>query len=98
ALACSISGPIAAPAAGFGEDPPSELAAVLVRKAKRAEKAGDIAQAYVYYSQASAIQPRNRGYRAQAEALRLRGAAAIQAAASPAGPLPDLPVPDAAGA
>ena len=61
--------------ADFGEDPPSELALVLVRKAKQAEKAGDIADAYVYYSQASALQPKNRGYRARAAALQARGAA-----------------------
>lgn len=77
ALACSVAFP-----AGFDEDPPSELATVLVRKAKRAEKAGDLAQAYVYYSQASAIQPRNRGYRAKAAALQLRGAAQIKKASS----------------
>jgi len=71
------------PAAGFDADPPSELAAVLVRKAKRAEKSGDLAQAYVYYSQASAIQPKNRGYRNKAEALRVRGAAQIKSASTP---------------
>lgn len=68
-LAC-----LTAQAADFGEDPPSELALVLVRKAKLAEKAGDIADAYVYYSQASALQPKNRGYRARAAALQARGA------------------------
>ena len=54
------------------EDPPSELALVLVRKAKVAEKAGDVADAYVYYSQASALQPRNRSYRAAAAVLPVR--------------------------
>jgi len=69
-LAC-----LTARAADFGEDPPSELALVLVRKAKLAEKTGDIADAYVYYSQASALQPKNRGYRVRAAALQARGAA-----------------------
>ena len=69
------------------EDPPSELAAVLVRKAKSAEKSGDLAQAYVYYSQASALQPKNRGYRAAAAALQTRGAAQIKSASAP---VPDI--------
>jgi type II secretory pathway component GspD/PulD (secretin) len=73
---------MAAPAAGFDEDPPSELAAVLVRKAKRAEKAGDLAQAYVYYTQASALQPRNRGYRSRAAELQKRGADQIRKAST----------------
>src|SRR5580704_13547056 len=78
-FAFALSGAIAA---DF-EDPPSELAAVLVRKAKSAEKSGNLAQAYVYYSQASALQPRNRGYRATAAALQARGAAQIKSASSP---------------
>src|SRR6185437_7912641 len=69
--------------AGF-DDPPSELALVLVRKAKSAEKTGDLAQAYVYYSQASALQPRNKSYRKRASALMLRGASQIKKESSPA--------------
>ncbi len=61
-------------AAGFDQDPPSELASALVKKAKKAQKAGDIGQAYVYYSQASALQPKNRGYRDRAAALQASGA------------------------
>ena len=71
--------------AGF-DDPPSELALVLVRKAKAAEKSGDLAQAYVYYSQASALQPRNKGYRSKASALMLRGASQIKKESAPATP------------
>ncbi len=89
-------------AAGFDQDPPSELAAALAKKAKRAEKAGDLSQAFAYYSQASALQPRNRGYRAQAEALQRRGAAgrmngggstSVAAQPDPAeggGPIPEM--------
>ncbi len=69
--------------AGF-DDPPSELALVLVRKAKSAEKSGDLAQAYVYYSQASALQPRNKSYRSRASALMLRGASQIKSESKPA--------------
>ncbi len=78
-LACSL----VCSGADFGEDPPSELALVLVRKAKQAEKAGDIADAYVYYSQASALQPKNRGYRAHVAALQARGAARPRTATPP---------------
>jgi len=81
----------AARAAGFDEDPPSELASVRVRKARRAEKAGDFAQAYVYYSQASALEPRNKGYRKQAAAMQLRGAAQIQKDSTPPPALTSAP-------
>lgn len=76
-MACAL--PLAA--AGALEDPPSEVAASLARKARRAEKAGDTDQAYVYYSQASAIQPRNRTYRTRAAALAARGAGQARSAA-----------------
>ena len=92
----SAGRPASARAAGFDEDPPSELATVLVNKAKRAEKAGDLAQAYVFYSQASALEPRNRGYRTHAAALQLRGAAQIKSASTPTAalPKPDADAPD----
>ncbi len=77
-------------AADLDADPPSELAALLVKKAKRAEKAGEIGEAYVYYSQASALQPRNKGYRKQAAALKLRGAAQLKSAAQKS----DAPIAD----
>lgn len=83
AWAFSSACPAPARAASFDQDPPSELADVLVKKAKRAEKSGDIAVAYVYYSQASALQPRNRGYRNRAAALKIRGAAQIKSASAP---------------
>jgi general secretion pathway protein D len=87
ALVCGLLGLTHVYAAGSFDDPPSELATVLARNAKRAQKAGDLAQAYVYYSQASALQPKNRGYRKHAAALQAAGAKQIQAAA-PAEPLP----------
>jgi hypothetical protein len=95
-LALLVLAPITARAQGFGEDPPSELALVLVKKAKTALKAGDLAQAYVYYSQASALQPRNRSYRNQAAVLQVRGAEQIKLASVPppatsAPPDPDPP-------
>ena len=71
-LACPLEMP-----AGFDQDPPSELAAALAKKAKRAQKAGELAEAYAYYSQASALQPRNRGYRSRAAALQQHGGAKL---------------------
>jgi hypothetical protein len=85
---------LTAQAANFGEDPPSELALVLVRKAKLAEKAGDTADAYVYYSQASALQPKNRGYRARAAALQARAAAKTDPAPATATAEADAAVAD----
>ncbi len=88
AIACPIVWPTHVFAANFADDPPSELATVLARKAKAAQKSGDLAQAYVYYSQASALQPRNRGYRISAAAMQSAGAKQIQSASAPAAPLP----------
>ena len=86
-LAYSMACPRPSRGAAFDEDPPSELALVLVSKAKRAEKAGDLAEAYVYYSQASALQPRNKGYRARAAMLQRLGAAQIKSATATGAPL-----------
>jgi type II secretory pathway component GspD/PulD (secretin) len=86
-------------AAGFDQDPPSELAAALAKKAKRAEKAGNTAQAYAYYSQASALQPRNRSYRSKMQALQLRGGAQGIPGGSSASVSPsDAGLDDASGA
>ena len=51
-------------------DSPKELALSLAKKAKRAEKQGHNAEAYIFYSQAAAIQPKNRGYHARMELSR----------------------------
>jgi general secretion pathway protein D len=53
-------------------DSPSETAAALAKKAKKALKKGNSAQAYVYYSEASALQPRKSNYRLRMEALKAR--------------------------
>ncbi len=80
ALFTAILPPADVHAADF-TDPPSELAAAIARDGKRVEKAGDLAQAYVYYSQASALQPKNRSYRKHAAALQVAGAKQIKDAA-----------------
>ena len=56
------------------EDSPKELAQSIARKAARAEKAGEDAQAFIYYSEASALQPRNRKYKGKLVALQTRAA------------------------
>jgi type II secretory pathway component GspD/PulD (secretin) len=64
-------------------DSPKELAMSLARKAKRAEKAGESAQAYLYYAEASALQPSNRSYRGHMEALQTRATKQSQPKPSP---------------
>ncbi len=56
-------------------DSPKELAMAQAKKAKRAQKAGHNAEAYLLYSQAAAIEPRNRSYHARMEVLQTRAAA-----------------------
>jgi general secretion pathway protein D len=81
----------AAHAARDIEDSPSELAVSLVRKARRAARSGDYAESYLLYSQAAALQPQNRKYRAAMDGMQAR-AARQSPPALPAGPAPlDLP-------
>src|SRR5579883_1475606 len=51
-------------------DSPAETAAALAKKAKKSLKAGDSTEAYIFYSEASALQPKNRRYRTRMEALQ----------------------------
>jgi general secretion pathway protein D len=60
----------AAAAVDTTADSPKEVAMAIARKARRAEKAGKSAQAYIFYSEAAALQPRNRRYRSKMELLR----------------------------
>lgn len=46
----------------------------LARKAGRSEKAGKNAEAYIFYSEASALQPRNRRYKSKMTLLQTRAA------------------------
>ena len=54
----------------------------LLRKAKKAEKAGDAANAYIYYTQAAALEPNNTTYWAKSQTLRTK--ALLQAEFMPA--------------
>jgi general secretion pathway protein D len=69
---------------GGQEDSPKEQAAALAKKAKKAAKAGEPANAYLLYSEAAAMQPGNRKLTGKMEALQSR-------AAQQSKPLPDVP-------
>ncbi|HUQ94961.1 MAG TPA: type II and III secretion system protein [Bryobacteraceae bacterium] len=71
----------------------ADSASTLAKKARQAEKSGDAVKAYLLYSQAAALDPRNRSYWARSQALRtraLRQSNALPAAVALAKP-PDLP-------
>jgi Flp pilus assembly secretin CpaC len=68
------------------QDPPGEQAKALARKAARAAKAGHNAQAYILYSEATAMQPKNRKYRGRMESMQSR--AALEAKSAPQAPPP----------
>jgi len=59
---------------GSQEDSPKEQAAALAKKAKKAAKSGEPANAYLLYSEAAAMQPGNRKLSGKMEALQLRAA------------------------
>jgi type II secretory pathway component GspD/PulD (secretin) len=61
-------------------DSAKEQAMALAKKARRAENAGHNADAYLLYSEASALQRQNSKYRAKMASLQSRAAAEAQAA------------------
>ncbi len=72
ALLVSVLLATVAMAATEAADSPRETATALARRAARAEKLKQDAQAYLYYAEASALQPQNRKYAGKMEALRTR--------------------------
>ena len=56
------------------EDSPKEQAAALAKKAKKAAKSRKAADAYLLYSEASALQPSNKKLKQKMEALQSRAA------------------------
>lgn len=68
-----------------------EPASWVASRARRAEKAGDIVQAYLLYAQAAATSPRNLQYWLQSQALQPR---ALQLSPRP---LPDISAPNVEG-
>jgi hypothetical protein len=65
------------PCLGFGgqQDSPKEEAAALAKKARKAARSGKPADAYVLYSEAAAMTPKNRKLSAQMLALQSRATA-----------------------
>ncbi len=74
------------PPAAASVDSPKEQAMLFARKAARAEKAGRFADAYVFWSEAAALQPRNRNYQARMGATQSRAAQTARATPAPAPP------------
>lgn len=66
-------GPAALASSGQ-EDSPKEQAAALAKKAKRAAKSSQAANAYLLYSEAAALQPGNKKLKQKMEALQSRAA------------------------
>ncbi|HKD06030.1 MAG TPA: hypothetical protein VKB79_09020 [Bryobacteraceae bacterium] len=79
-------------------DSPKELAMAIARRAKKAEKSGHYSQAFVLYSEATAMRPEERKYRAAMERMRPRAAEESKSAQSgekaPAHPPKDVPPED----
>ena len=76
-------------AAATSVDSPKEAALALARKAARAEKKGDDAQAYIFFAEASALQPQNRKYAGRMEALRTRATRQSPPVVPKGDPLPE---------
>src|SRR5579862_2745711 len=55
-------------------DSPKEVALALARKAARARKSGEDAQAYIFYSEAAALQPKNRKFKSLMDSLQTSAA------------------------
>lgn len=76
------------------KDSPSELAKSYAKKAKRARKAGHPAQAYILYSEATALEPNKKAWRIAMQQLQA-GAVREEKSSSPAADAPsDTPGPD----
>lgn len=61
---------------GGQEDSPKEQAAALAKKARKAAKDDKAADAYLFYSEASALQPKNKKLKQKMQALQSRAALA----------------------
>src|SRR3954462_5166534 len=60
-------------------DSPREQAAALAKRAKKALKDSKNAEAYLFYSEAAAVQPNNKKLKQKMEALQSRAALASKA-------------------
>lgn len=81
------------PCFGFGgqEDSPKEQAAALAKKARKAARSGKPADAYLLYSEAAAMEPKNKKLSAQMLALQTRATSQSPPVVpeTAAGPAPD---------
>jgi len=70
-------------------------ASKLYQEGRKAERAGEVASAYLLYSQAAALEPRNSRYWLRSQAVRTRAAlqASLTPKPAPAEPPPDTPAP-----
>ncbi|HZL55592.1 MAG TPA: hypothetical protein VFC21_00835, partial [Bryobacteraceae bacterium] len=92
ALAVCVTGSLHA-SVDSAADSPKELAMALAKKAARAQKSGHNAEAYIYFSEAAAMQPDNRRYRAKMNLLQTRAAMESRPVARPS-PVPEFPLAD----
>jgi hypothetical protein len=66
---------------------------LLARKASRAEKAGQPAQAYIYWAEASALQPQDRRYKSRMMLVQTRANQQAKPQPRPDKALPEKPAP-----
>jgi general secretion pathway protein D len=79
------------------EDSPKEQVAALAKKAKKAAKSGEPAEAYLLYSEAAAMQPSNRKLKQKMETLQSRAALQSKPVPPPGEDIdPALVAPDSA--
>jgi len=85
--------PTAAQEPSAAQEPLRDPTAIeLYARGRQAERAGHIAQAYVLYSQAAAMSPKNKKYWQRSQALRTR--ASIEAKVEPKPSAVETPSPD----
>lgn len=72
------------------EDSPKEQAAALAKKAKKAAKQRKAADAYLLYSEASALQPKNKNLKQKMDALQSRAAMESKPLPPPGNPDEDI--------
>lgn len=79
--------------AGGQADSPKEQAAALAKKARKAARSGHPADAYLFYSEASAIQPQNAKLKTRMQALQARATKQSPPVVPDSGSDADIPAP-----
>jgi general secretion pathway protein D len=96
-LCLILAGCLAAQDSSAPEPLREPTAIELYARGRQAERSGHIAQAYVLYSQAAAMSPKNKTYWLRSQALRTRASIEAKVAPKPSAvedQSPDLPEPD----